>query len=702
MKKLITSALPYVNNVPHLGNIIGCVLSADAFARFCRARGYETRYICGTDEYGTATENKAREEGLSPQEICDKYHAIHADIYRFFEISFDAFGRTSHPEQTTIAQQIFSDLDRNGLIREERQLRSYCQHDAMFLADRYVEGTCPRCGYEDARGDQCDRCKELLDPEQLLAPRCKVCGNPPLLRETTHLNLDLAALQPRLQEWFQASSRSGDWSRNAIQTTQAWLDRGLEPRPITRDLKWGIPVPKKGFEDKVFYVWFDAPIGYISITARAFADWREWWQNPDQVQLYQFMAKDNIPFHTVMFPASLLGTGGTWTLLHHIDSVEYLNYENSKFSKSRNVGVFGNDAIQTGLDADLWRFYLLGNRPERSDSHFDWNEFFTRINADLLDNLGNLIHRTLIFLKRQFAGCISDEWPDEHRQKADTWRQAMAEITQAMEAVQLRESLRRILVLGNEANKFFQDMAPWEAIKRDAGHAQATVSLLTYLVRDLAIVLEPFVPRTARRILTMLNLNPQPWSEAGSFSGLAGHHIGQPELLFAKLELAQAENFRVRFGGDWVSPDRLDLRVAEVREVLDHPQADSLYLLQLAVQNGEPRQVVAALKSHFSRADLLGRKVLLLANLVPADIRGCRSEGMVLCVEKGRKSDLFLLEDFPMLPESCGLQQMPPLTLEEFRKVRLQVSDHVLRSEEGPLLLAGRELRSALPHGKVR
>jgi methionyl-tRNA synthetase len=257
MKKLITSALPYVNNVPHLGNIIGCVLSADVYARFCRLRGYETLYVCGTDEYGTATENKAREEGLTPKEICDKYHAIHKEIYKNFNISFDIFDRTSTPEQTQTAQEIFLDLEKNNLISEQTTKRSFCEHDSIFLADRYVEGVCPFCGYEDARGDQCDKCGKLLEPELLKEPRCKICGNRPVLKETSHLYLKLDELQDKLDSWYQSSSKKGNWTNNAVKTTKAWLDLGLQPRPITRDLSWGIPVPKKGYENKVFYVWFD-------------------------------------------------------------------------------------------------------------------------------------------------------------------------------------------------------------------------------------------------------------------------------------------------------------------------------------------------------------------------------------------------------------------------------------------------------------
>ena len=332
MKILITSALPYVNNIPHLGNLIQ-VLSADVFARYCRLKGYETLYICGTDEYGTATETKAIEEGITPKELCDRYYKLHTEIYRWFNIAFDRWGRTSTPNQTKITQDIFLKLDKNGYIRERTIEQLYCEKDSMFLADRYVRGKCPHCGYEEARGDQCESCGKLLDPTDLVDAKCGTCGTAPVLRETSHLYIDLPAILPKLHEWMEKARVEGFWAKNAVRMTEAWIRDGLMERGITRDLKWGIPVPRDGYRDKVFYVWFDAPIGYISITANHTDDWESWWKNPDEVRLFQFIGKDNIPFHTVIFPSSLLGSGDNWTLLHHMSSTEYLNYETGKFSK---------------------------------------------------------------------------------------------------------------------------------------------------------------------------------------------------------------------------------------------------------------------------------------------------------------------------------------------------------------------------------
>ncbi|KAJ9697280.1 hypothetical protein PVL29_009185 [Vitis rotundifolia] len=399
---LITSALPYVNNVPHLGNIIGCVLSADVFARYCRLRGYNVLYICGTDEYGTATETKAMEDNCSPQQICDKYHKIHKEVYDWFDISFDEFGRTSTPQHTEVCQAIFKKLMENNWLSENTMQQLYCETCQRFLADRLVEGTCPTldCNYDSARGDQCEKCGKLLNPTELKDPRCKVCQSTPQIRDTDHLFLELPLLKDKLEEYINNMSIAGCWSQNATQATYAWLKEGLRSRCITRDLKWGVPVPHEKYKDKVFYVWFDAPIGYVSITACYTPEWEKWWKNPENVDLYQFMGKDNVPFHTVMFPSTLIGTGENWTLMKSISVTEYLNYEAGKFSKSKGVGVFGNDVKDTKIPAEVWRYYLLTNRPEVSDTLFTWVDLQAKLNTELLNNLGNFINRVLSFIAK--------------------------------------------------------------------------------------------------------------------------------------------------------------------------------------------------------------------------------------------------------------------------------------------------------------
>jgi methionyl-tRNA synthetase len=507
-RRLITSALPYVNNVPHLGNLIQ-VLSADVFARFCRLRGYETLYVCGTDEYGTATETKALEENLSPRELCDKFHALHRDIYSWFEIAFDTFGRTSTPDHTEVTQSIFLDLDRNGYITSQSIEQLYCDSCHRFLADRYVRGTCPYCGYEGARGDQCEMCGKLLDPMELINPKCATCGATPKPRTTTHLYIDLPAILPKLEAWMKEASIKGFWANNAIQMTQAWIRDGLHPRAITRDLKWGIPVPKKGYEDKVFYVWFDAPIGYISMTVSLAKeknfDWKSWWQNPDKVELFQFIGKDNIPFHTVIFPSSLLGSGKPWTMLHHMSSTEYLNYEAGKFSKSKGIGVFGTDAMETGISADVWRFYIFWNRPETSDYTFTWADFQEKVNGELIGNLGNLVNRTLTFVSRYYNGVIPEGEPD-----AAFWKEVLKleeNVAEHLERAELRDAFRSIFAISDLANKRFQDEAPWKARVEEPAKAASLMRDLCYVLKDLAIMTYPYMPKAAENLAGFLGLS---------------------------------------------------------------------------------------------------------------------------------------------------------------------------------------------------
>lgn len=707
-KKLITSALPYVNNEPHLGNIIGCVLSADVYARFCRSRGYDTLYICGTDEYGTATENKARELGLTPREVCDKFHPIHAQVYKDFNISFDAFGRTSTDEQTEIAQMIFNDLDAQGLITQQTDQRVFCEKDGIFLADRYVEGTCPHCAYEDARGDQCDRCGKLLEPESLLEPRCKICQTRPVSKETTHLYLDLSQLQAPLAAFSAQSQEAGNWTANAVRTTQSWLEKGLEPRPITRDLKWGTPVPKPGFENKVFYVWFDAPIGYISITAKAYPEqWKDWWFDPQATQLYQFMAKDNIPFHTVIFPASLLGTGKPWTMLHHLNSTEYLNYEDTKFSKSRGIGVFGTDVRTTGIPTDLWRFYLLLNRPERQDSAFVWNEFFERVNSEFIDNLGNLVNRTLVYLRKNFDGTIQNgAWSEEHRQLVETCRTYFDRLTESMEALRMRDALRALLDVGNIANKFFQDMAPFHRIKEDRDHAHATVSVLTYVIRSLAVGLRPFMPETAERILKMMALDGYSWQQVGCFDDLDGHQIGEPEILYRKLDPKEAEKWRKKFSGDAPNFGNFKLVVGRIKSVDIHPENPRNYLLKVDLGEAQPRQIVAGLSKHYEAEQLQDRKVVVLANLHPAEIQGVESQGMVLVCEKRKKTELLDAESFEVGAVAAVADQdvkHETIDISLFKGAPFKVVDRSVMFDDQVVSIAGNPVTTReLDNGKIR
>jgi methionyl-tRNA synthetase len=651
MKKiLITSALPYVNNVPHLGNIIGCVLSADVFARYCRSRGWTARYICGADEHGTTTEAKALEESCTPQQICDKYYKIHKEIYDWFGISFDVFGRTHTDTHTKITQEIFLKLYENGFIIEDFLEELYCEKCKRSLADRFVEGTCPYCSFDNARGDQCDKCGHLINAIELKNPKCKVCGSAPVKKNTKHLFLDLEKLQPELEKWIKARSKEGFWTENTILYTNAWLKEGLKKRCISRQLKWGIPIPLKGFEDMVFYVWFDAPIGYISITAHKFNDWKDWWKNPEHIDLYQFMGKDNVPFHTIIFPSTLIGTRDKYTMLYHISTTEYLNYEDGKFSKSRNIGVFGDDAIKLGLPADSFRYYLLVNRPEKSDTVFSWDDFQDKLNHELIGNIGNLVNRTIVFLNKYYGSDVPAYEPgDIEKEFINQIKEQESKITNLLEKVNIKDALKEILALSSLGNKFFQEAEPWKNVKDNPKKASNTLYILANIVKDIAILCEPYLPFTAEKIFKQLNIEPKKWDNLGVLSIEKGHKVLQAEVLFNKFVDEDKKKLKEKFSGAGKKEKEtktdlaagaekqktgfnlLNLKVAKIKEVKDHPAAEKLIILKLNLGKDEPeRQIVAGIKAHYLKEELKGKKIIVVTNLKPAVLRGEESKGMLL------------------------------------------------------------------------
>ncbi|KAM8977821.1 methionine--tRNA ligase, cytoplasmic isoform 2-T2 [Pelodytes ibericus] len=558
---LITSALPYVNNVPHLGNIIGSVLSADVFARYCRLRNWNSLYVCGTDEYGTATETKAMEEGLTPQQICDKYNAVHTAIYKWFNISFDYFGRTTTQLQTDIAQDIFHRLLARDLLLTDTVEQLRCEKCQRFLADRFVEGICPFCKYEEARGDQCDKCGKLINAVELKSPQCKVCKEAPVIKSSKHLFLDLPKLEERIEKWLDQSCASGDWTSNARYITRSWIRDGLKQRCITRDLKWGTPVPLDGFRDKVFYVWFDAPIGYISITASYTDQWEKWWKNPKQVQLYNFMAKDNVPFHSVIFPACLLGADDNYTIVNHLIATEYLNYEDGKFSKSRGVGVFGDMAKDTGIPADIWRFYLLYLRPEGQDSAFSWSDLMLKNNSELLNNLGNFVNRAGMFVQKFFDGHVPEmELLSEDKRLLAQVAAELNQYNQLLEKVRIRDALRCVLNISRHGNQYIQVNEPWKCIKgtKDEQKRAGTVTgVAINMAALLSVMLQPYMPTVAGVIQDQLLMPEEAKVLTSDFrcTLYSGHHIGAVSPLFQKLENDQIESLRKRFGGGQVKAE---------------------------------------------------------------------------------------------------------------------------------------------------
>jgi len=514
-------------------------------------------FVCGTDEYGTATETKALEEKCTPQELCDKYNAIHASVYSWFNIGFDIFGRTPTQQQTDIAQDIFTKLYKNGFLEERTTTQPYCETHNSFLADRFVEGECPLCGYNDARGDQCDKCGKLLDPLDLIKPRCKLDGATPVPRETKHVFILLDKLQPEIEAWVKESSVKGTWSGNGVAITETWLKEGLKPRGITRDLKWGTAVPLDGYDEKVLYVWFDACIGYVSITANYTDEWEKWWRAPDDVQLYQFMGKDNVPFHTVIFPGSQIGTRDKWTQLHHISVTEYLNYENGKFSKSRGVGVFGTNARETGVPPDVWRYYLLSRRPEQGDSEFEWKAFIDCNNNELLKNLGNFVNRIVKFVNSNNYDSVVPDWT-EYKESEPSWEEWKSSVNTTLkqyigelEAVKLKAGLSTALhisSLGNlllQANTLDNKLAAEQPAK-----CAAVVGMALNLVHLLASVFEPYMPATAKSINEMLALEPLGIPDAWTADSVKpGHKIGTAAYLFTQIKMEKEKEWREMFGG---------------------------------------------------------------------------------------------------------------------------------------------------------
>ena len=692
-KIIVTSALPYVNNVPHLGTVV-CIISADVYARYLKLKGKEVISVLGTDEHGTTAETKALEEGMTPKELVDKYFKIHKGIYDWFNCSFDCFGRTSSEQNHKISQDIFKKLYKHGYIVEKEVEQLFCESCKRFLSDRFVEGVCPFCGFEDARGDQCDKCGKLLSPEELKSPRCKICKQHPVMKKSRHLYIDLPKLEPRLRAWM--DSVKENWSQNALTMTDAWLKEGLRPRAITRDLRWGIPVPLEGFEDKVFYSWFDAPIGYISITAENRDDWKDWWKD-EKTRLVQFMGKDNIPFHTILFPSFCIGAADGYTLVKDLSVNEYLNYEGGKFSKSRNIGVFGDDAMQTGVPADVWRYYLMINRPERADTEFSWDDFKEKLNNELVANLGNLVNRTVTFLNRYFDSVVPDaELDNEFYCKVE---EKLEKIESCYEEIRLKEAAREVMQLARLGNQYFQENEPWKLVSADKAKAEKVMLTLANLIKDLSVVAKPLMPKAADEIASQLNLGPIKWNATDN--SLAGQKVCKAELLFRKLD--SVEEFRKRYGGRSMEFP-FELKVAEIKEVKEHPDADKLMVLSLDVGD-EKRQIVAGVKGYYKPDELIGKRIIIVTNLMIAKLRGVESNGMLLAADvEGKPHIIFAERSEPgeaVKPE--GMQVSAEiLSIEQFRKMnRLQISKGKLCYDCNALITKNEEIISDAPDGSA-
>jgi methionyl-tRNA synthetase len=556
---LITSALPYINGMKHLGNLVGSMLPADVYSRFLRLEGEEVLYICATDEHGTPAEIAALEEGLDVQTYCDIQHKRQKDIYMRFGLSFDYFGRSSSTQNKELTQHFYNMLERNGFIEERGISQIYSLDDNRYLPDRYVIGTCPRCGYARARGDQCESCATLLDPSELVDPRSAISGSQNLeLRTSKHLFLKLDALSPEIEAWVDSHD---DWPRLTSSIAKKWLNEGLQPRCITRDLSWGVPVPREGFENKVFYVWFDAPIEYVGATKEwseldpANRDWRSWWYDAGDVYYAQFMAKDNLPFHTIIWPATILGTREPWTMASYIKGFNWLTYYGGKFSTSQKRGVFMDDALDI-LPADYWRYFLMSVAPESDDSDFSWDLFSTLVNKDLAGTLGNFVNRTLKLTSSKFGNTIPDggNWTEHEDRLVAECKATMKEYRSALRNFEFRKASLALKKLWSHGNVYIDARAPWSLIKTDRDEAALVLRTCINLVRTYALASSPFIPFSSETLFDALAMSEEE-GKAGLDSALnltaleAGRPFEVPPILFRRIDPEEVEELQRRFEG---------------------------------------------------------------------------------------------------------------------------------------------------------
>lgn len=664
-RRLITAALPYTNNVPHIGNIVGSHLPADIFARYCRLKGYDTIFVGGTDEHGTATEISAQKFGITPKELCDFFYIVHKKIYDWFEMSYDSFSRTSKPIHHSLTKDFFKAVYKKGFIVEKELELPYCNNCQRQLSDRFIEGICPYCGYEKARGDQCESCSKLLDPINLKEPKCAVChGSSITFKKVKHIFLDLEKLSPKIEKWVKSQKA---WRPQVRSLALAWVTEGLKPRCISRDLKWGINIPLKGYEDKVFYCWFEAPLGYISSTMEVKQKgWKNAWTDK-KTKIYHFIGKDNIPFHTIFFPGLLLAHG-SYNLPYDVVGLQYLNYERVKFSKSQGIGVFCDYLPESGLKPDYWRFYLSFIIPETKDTEFLWNDFQERINKELVGNLGNFVNRTLSFVWNKYNGEIPKvKVIDKAFQKKV--KAQVEKILDDYEKVELRYALEGILKLSDFGNEYFQKNEPWK------GKGEKTVFLCLNLCKIIALLAQPYIPNASSLILDMLNSDEKGFSKLLKFN-LKGK-IKKPALLFKPLETNDIKLLKEKTSKvkeyfkekesmkkadveeqlkeaaesrfiDYNDFKKLDLRVGTIKAVKGHPEAERLYILLVKFDEEPDRQIVASLKGQYKEEELIGKQVVVLVNLKPAVIRGVESNGMLLAAVNRKDQAVLVTTEKPI------------------------------------------------------
>ncbi|MDR0507037.1 MAG: methionine--tRNA ligase [Dysgonamonadaceae bacterium] len=651
-RTLITSALPYANGPVHIGHLAGVYVPADIYARYLRIKGEEVLFIGGSDEHGVPIALKAKAEGVTPQEVVDRFHYIIKKSFEDFGITFDIYSRTSSKIHHKTASDFFRKLYDKGEFIEKSSEQYYDNEAQQFLADRYITGKCPHCGNERAYGDQCESCGTSLSPLDLIEPKSAVSGSVPVLKETKHWYLPLDKHESWLKEWI--LNQHKEWKSNVYGQCKSWLDMGLQPRAVSRDLDWGVPVPVAGAEGKVLYVWFDAPIGYISNTVEyAPNDWEKWWKNED-TKLVHFIGKDNIVFHCIVFP-SMLKADGSYILPENVPANEFLNLEGDKISTSRNWAVWLHEYMEEFPGKqDVLRYVLTANAPETKDNDFTWKDFQARNNNELVAVFGNFVNRALTFTQKYFEGKVPacGELTEYDKQTLDDFRRIKGDLENYIEHYRFREALKEAMNMARIGNKYLADTEPWKVIKTDQQRAATIINISLQITANLAIVFEPFLPFTANKIMKMIGKEKFSWQEIGCISLLeVGHAIQTPELLFERIEdeviEAQIQKLQDTKKANEIKnhqaaplkPDvafedfaKLDIRVGKVMECTKVPKVDKL--LQLKIDDGlGGRTIISGIAQYYQPENLTGKNVCFIANLAPRKIKGIESQGMILSAE---------------------------------------------------------------------
>ena len=650
---LITSALPYANGPVHIGHLAGVYVPSDIYTRYLRLKGYDVISVCGSDEHGVPITIKARKEGITPQQVVDRYHEIIKRSFERLGMSFNIYSRTSSPTHRVTASEFFRKLYDEGKFIEQTSMQYYDEEAQTFLADRYIVGTCPHCHNEKAYGDQCEKCGSTLSPDELLDPHSAVSGAVPVKRETKHWYLPLDKYEGFLREWILDGHK--EWKSNVYGQCKSWLDLGLQPRAVSRDLDWGIPVPVEGADGKVLYVWFDAPIGYISATKDLTPDWEKYWKSED-TKMVHFIGKDNIVFHCIVFP-SMLKAHGDYILPENVPANEFLNLEGDKISTSQNWAVWLHEYLDEfpGKE-DVLRYVLCANAPETKDNDFTWKDFQARNNSELVAVLGNFVNRALVLTKKYYDGVIPacGELTDYDRATIDEIAKIKASLERNIETYHFREALKDAMAYARVGNKYLADTEPWKVIKTDPERVKTILNIALQITANTAIAIEPFMPFSAEKMLRMLAVEKFDWESLGSMSLLAaGHTIGEAQLLFEKIEddviqlqldkleasrrakLAAEAAQNVSEQKAEVSFDdfqRMDIRVSTI--LAAEKVAKTKKLLKLTIDTGiDKRTIVSGIAEYYTPESLVGRQVLVLANLAPREIKGIESRGMILMAE---------------------------------------------------------------------